>query len=275
MLTISKEIKNIQNIFKTYFKNNKSNFDLNNIEHTTISILGLMHVFIEKPENYKEKIIQYNKKYDEIISELPVHYCNEDQIYSIVHFYNEDLKFYEFDYEIYKHLSNSNAIILLADKILTKNKIYKNFEHYEYFKKISIFIVVKYLIEHERTKNETAINLFFNNCYDFTEILAKEIFKNFKIECEIFYGEAVNTILIENAIFEVDEQVLINIVENKDHPYEELKFLLIKNSVDIIKLDQFSNEFMKKHSEKYDNHSIELFKLAMFHIFTEIVKLRS
>lgn len=277
MLTISKEIKNIEKTFKKYFNKNKPHFNYDNIQNTTISILGLLHVFSEKQENYKNKINQYNEKYDEIISELPVHYCNECQVCSIIHFYNEDFKFYEFDCENYEYLSNSNEIVSLADKILTVNKVDKNFKHYEYFKKIAIFIVIKYFIEHERTKSEIAIGYFFNNNYNIYEFLAEKIIKSFKNECDILYGNIVNNILIENAIYEVDDRIFLKLTENNENEIENddsLKFSLIQKSINLKKLDRFSDNFIKNHSIKYDHKSVELFKKIMFHIFNEIVKFR-
>lgn len=277
MLTISKEIKNIQNTFKSYFKNNKSNFDLNNMGHTTISILGLLHVFTEKNDDYKNNIDKYNKDYYDLISQLDVNFCNEYHIYSVIHFFNEEVQFYDFYSENYKFLSNSVEIIKLSNRILKKNKIDKNFKYYDFFKKMAIFITVKYLINHEITKNQVKINLFFNGCNDFVELLSKEILFYFKYELEVFYGDDINYVIIENAICEVNENLFLLLAENEIYNLNEndnKKFDLIYKIIDFGKFNYFVDCFLKNNSKCNNINSTKTFKFIIFQIFNEIIKFR-
>lgn len=279
MLTITKSIKQIENIFSSYFNINHNHFDLHNIHNTTNSMIGLLHVFVDKKDDYKTEIEKYNKQYNEVISSLDIdnRFNYEFMVYSVIKFYNEEIEYYNFDLSEYYYLSDSESVISLSNLILFKNNIDVSSENYFYFRKIALFITIKYLTDNEITKLEIGINKFFKHNKKCMETLAINLKSFFNEELEIFYGNSVNEILIENAIFEVNDLLWKNLIEGKI--YDDIDnfkkgFSLIYKVIEVEKIDLFAFEFLTNNSYYKNSDHCKYFKLIILDIFNNIIKFR-
>lgn len=280
---MNKKIKNLQKVIKTIFMSPKynKNFHGYRVQGTTINILGALKVLTEFDNTltFKEQINLFNDKYYDLISSFEM----TDYLYNDLHaFYffcdpDYDFDIYE-DEKKYQYIVDFESIKNLSTVILKFANNFKDqtIENQEYLEKLSYFIALTYISNHEKDKVSIFISESFKDEDVFYEDLSITLLDVFNDEIEIFTGSdkpSSNGIL--NNIYDLEEHLFIKFMKNEQinkEYFDSLKNKLIFKIIPEYKIYDFAGLFLKSYNNKISDNQIFLFSNIIINIFEKMLK---
>ena len=268
-MRITPAIEKINDLFSSFFSAPERYyaFSQDNTQNISINILGLLNAFTGKTKDgLKDTLNGFNNRYVFMIEHMFLTDEHFDQsVFIVSQFVKDDL----FDFptrEDYTYVFDRELVKGLAESILSfsfKESTFSSVgsENNQFRKKMSIFIVLYYLINCEYTKNTIKVFEMFKDDRDFDQKILSDLRSTFPKELDVLFGSEQDHENHLLSIFcEIDDLELLSLLNantdnhnDVDNIQNSLIFYIIEKARLVEFCDRLVDQYMSRKNDQSRN----------------------